>query len=105
MAPARLTRPYVGFSPTMPQHAAGKRMDPPVSVPRAPSASPAATATPEPLDDPPVTWPGFHGLRAWPWCALSPNGPMASSVMLSLPRVMAPAARRRATAVQSSSDR
>ena len=29
------TRPYVGFNPTTPQNAAGWRMEPPVSVPRA----------------------------------------------------------------------
>src|SRR5437762_384223 len=34
--PARLTRPYVGLSPTMPQKAAGPRTDPPVSEPEAP---------------------------------------------------------------------
>src|SRR5262245_12220945 len=55
IAPARLTRPYVGLSPTMPQQAAGRRMDPPVSVPSAPTARPAATAAPEPLLDPPET--------------------------------------------------
>jgi hypothetical protein len=36
MTPRVLTRPKVGMSPTMPQKAAGWRMDPPVSVPRAP---------------------------------------------------------------------
>src|SRR5215470_5250769 len=101
MAPARLTRPYVGLSPTMPQHAAGSRIDPPVSEPSAPNASPAATAAPEPLDDPPETCPDFHGLSTSPWCGLSPNGPSASSVMFSLPSVTAPAAVSRATAVHS----
>ena len=33
MIPYRLTRPYVGFSPTIPVSAAGWRMEPPVSVP------------------------------------------------------------------------
>jgi len=32
--PARLTRPYVGLMPAMPQSAAGPRIEPPVSVPR-----------------------------------------------------------------------
>ncbi len=50
----------------MPQAAAGSRIDPPVSVPIAPSARPAATATPDPLDEPPVQRSRFHGLRAWP---------------------------------------
>jgi hypothetical protein len=31
--PYRLTRPYVGFIPTMPVSAAGWRIEPPVSVP------------------------------------------------------------------------
>ena len=39
----------------MPQQAAGNRMEPPVSVPSAPRASPAATATAEPLEEPPDT--------------------------------------------------
>jgi hypothetical protein len=38
----------------MQHQAAGKRIDPPVSLPVAPAQSPAATATPDPLDDPPV---------------------------------------------------
>ena len=50
----------------MPQAAAGRRMEPPVSVPMAPSASPAATATPEPLDEPPVQCSTAQGLRACP---------------------------------------
>jgi len=37
--------PIGAFRPTMPQAAAGMRMDPPVSVPRAASAIPVATAT------------------------------------------------------------
>ena len=59
--------------------------------------------TPEPLEEPPETWPAFHGLSTLPWCGLSPNGPSASSVMFSLPSVTAPAACRRATAVESRS--
>ena len=45
----------------MPQQAAGRRIEPPVSLPRAPRASPAATAEPEPLDDPPEQWPFRQG--------------------------------------------
>ena len=37
----------------MPHQAAGSRTEPPVSVPMATGASPAATATPDPLDEPP----------------------------------------------------
>ena len=42
--PQREQRPYVGFNPTMPQNAAGWRIEPPVSVPVAPTQSCAATA-------------------------------------------------------------
>ena len=41
--------------PTMPQSAAGWRMEPPVSLPSAHSASPAATAAAEPPLEPPGT--------------------------------------------------
>ena len=41
--------------PTMPQKAAGWRIEPPVSVPVAPSAQRAATAAAEPPDEPPGT--------------------------------------------------
>ena len=53
--PSSDTRPRVVFSPTTPQHAAGIRIEPPVSLPKATSASPAPTATAEPLDEPPGT--------------------------------------------------
>ncbi len=48
----------------MPQKAAGPRMEPPVSEPRAATVSPAARAAPEPLEEPPGTCSGFQGLRA-----------------------------------------
>ena len=41
--------------PTMPVTLAGWRMEPPVSVPVAPSAKPAATAAAEPPEEPPGT--------------------------------------------------
>ena len=59
MLPRRLTRPLVGRQPTMPLAAAGQRIDPPVSEPSDAKAMRAATATPEPLDEP-------HGTRSWP---------------------------------------
>ena len=59
--PARLTRPYVGLIPTSPQLPLGNRMLPPVSVPIAPQARPAATATPEPDEDTPGQYAAFHG--------------------------------------------
>ena len=50
----------------MPQCAAGMRTDPPVSVPSAPAHSRAATAAPEPPDDPPGMRSVSHGLRTGP---------------------------------------
>jgi len=50
--PFRLTRPYVGFRPAIPQAAAGRRIEPPVSVPIVAGAKPAATAAAEPDDEP-----------------------------------------------------
>ena len=69
------TRPHVVLSPAIPQHAAGMRIDPPVSVPNATSASPAATATAEPLEDPPGTRRGSSGLTGVPNAALIPVTP------------------------------
>jgi hypothetical protein len=54
------------LSPTTPHAAAGSRIEPPVSVPSAPAARPAATAAPEPLLDPPETWPMRHGFWTSP---------------------------------------
>ena len=39
--------------PVMPHNDAGLRIEPPVSVPSAAGTRPAASATPEPLDEPP----------------------------------------------------
>jgi len=54
IVPYLLTRPSVGLIPTTPHAAAGSRTDPPVSEPSAPNTRPAATAAPEPDDEPPV---------------------------------------------------
>ena len=62
--PWRLTRPYVGFSPTTPTIDDGVRIDPPVSLPSEPAQRPAARATAEPELDPPGTWSSSQGLRA-----------------------------------------
>jgi hypothetical protein len=48
----RDTRPTVGLRPTRPLIAAGQVIEPSVSVPIAAGARPAATAAPEPLDEP-----------------------------------------------------
>src|SRR5436190_14282819 len=56
--PAAGTRSKVGLNPTTPQQAAGQRIDPAVSEPRARSAKPAARAAAEPPLDPPAMRPG-----------------------------------------------
>ena len=58
--------PNVGFSPSVPQNAAGIRIDPPWSPPNEMSTSPAATAAPEPDDEPPVTCSRLCGLSGRP---------------------------------------
>src|SRR5262249_5160879 len=92
----------VGGWPAAPPHEAGERTEPPVSSPSDTAQSAAATAAPEPADEPPVSCSVFHGLRGWP------NGksivpPSANSVRFSLPSRMPPAAVSRATTVASSS--
>ncbi len=84
-----------------PQKLAGRRIEPPVSVPSVAVHSSAATAAAEPPDDPPGTRVGSHGLRVTPSAELSFELPIANSSQLSLPRITAPAARRRAVTVAS----
>ena len=55
-----------GLRPTRPQHAAGMRVEPPPSVAWAIGTIPAATAAPEPPDDPPDVRARSHGLRVAP---------------------------------------
>ena len=64
--PYRETLPYVGFTPTTPQRAAGCLIDPPVSLPRARGENPAATAAAEPPDEPPALNLRFQGFRVMP---------------------------------------
>src|SRR3984885_15327650 len=92
--PSSGMRPQVVFSPQIPQQAAGIRIDPPVSVPYATSASPVATATADPLDDPPGASEGSSGFSGVPNHGLIPVTPSASSCRLVLPTTRAPAARR-----------
>src|SRR4051812_20468017 len=87
--------------PAMPHNAAGWRIEPPVSVPRLPAHSEAVTAAAEPPDDPPGTRDRSHGLRTTPNALFSLDEPIANSSMFSLPRLIAPAAARRAPTVLS----
>ena len=52
--PLKGTTPRVAFMPTTPVQLAGMRTEPPWSVPRAMSTSPAATSAALPEDEPPV---------------------------------------------------
>src|SRR6516164_10511751 len=86
-------RPIVVLRPVMPHQDAGTRTEPPVSVPTAQGTNRAATATAEPLLDPPgVRWmalsQGFHGA---PRCWLVPQPPKANSTVWVLPRMIMPA--------------
>ena len=107
----RGTAPVVGTSravflkPTMPLSAAGMRMEPPVSEPRATNAAPVATDTAAPDEEPPGTRgaPGSVPNRASsaagvPKCGLTPTPEKANSTMFVRPMSAPPAARRRATA-------
>ncbi|GAA3082578.1 hypothetical protein GCM10020000_80760 [Streptomyces olivoverticillatus] len=76
--------------------AAGTRIDPPVSVPRAKVAVPDATATAEPPLEPPATRPWSQALRV---CGVV--RPNANSWVWVLPSRIAPAALRRAATVLS----
>ena len=42
------------------------RIEPEVSEPIAKGTRPAATAAPGPLEEPPLQWSGFHGVRPGP---------------------------------------
>lgn len=60
------TSPAIVRSPTIPQNAAGIRIEQPKSVPCAGGIVPVATAPAEPPDDPARLRVGFHGLRVGP---------------------------------------
>ena len=85
--------------PTTPVSAAGWRIEPPVSVPSAKSASPAATATALPPDEPPGTRSMHHGFFTGPNAEFSFELPIANSSRFVLPIITAPAASRRSTTV------
>src|SRR5579872_3506313 len=75
--PKVLIRPMLTLSPVMPHQDAGIRTEPPVSEPMAQGVQRAATATPDPDEDPPgVRWvfksQGFQGVPIY-W--LVPQAP------------------------------
>src|SRR6478609_10372276 len=100
-SPCRLTRPYVGLSPTTPQKLAGWRTEPPVSEPRATGVTPAATSAADPPEEPPGTRSGNSGCCTRPKAEYSVEEPIANSSMFALQATNAPASRSRFTAVAS----
>src|SRR5689334_3517432 len=95
-------RPMVGLMPTMPFTDDGETMEPSVSVPTAAAHKLAATATPDPELDPDGLRSSEYGLRVWPPRPLHPllewlERKLAHSLRLVLPRITAPASRRRVT--------
>src|SRR5688572_26022747 len=90
------------MSPASPQCEDGPRIEPPVSEPSANAASPAETAAPEPLDDPPVKCSRFQGLRAGGHGRSKEGPPWANSWVASLPSSTAPASRSLLVVVASS---
>jgi hypothetical protein len=90
-------RPRLGFSPTSPQQAAGMRIEPPPSLPCAIGTMPAATAAPEPPDEPPGVRSRSQGLRVGPNRRGSVTGMIPSSGELVLPTITKPASLIRRT--------
>ncbi len=85
--------------PTIPHMLAGSRMEPPVSVPIAHGAVPAATAAALPPDEPPGTRVRSHGFSTGPNPEFSLEEPIANSSWFVLPSTRAPAACRLRTLV------
>lgn len=61
-----LIRFAVGLRPQMPQKEEGKRMLPPMSVPKPSGEPPAPIRAPSPPEEPPGLLEGFHGFKVWP---------------------------------------
>ena len=89
----------MGLSPTIPHSAAGWRIEPPVSVPIAHGAAPAATAAALPPLEPPGTRERSHGLSTGPKAQFSVDEPIANSSWWVLASSGAPAPTIRSTAV------
>src|SRR6266516_1110198 len=98
--PLRLRRPSVGLMPTRELLLDGDTIEPSVSVPTAAAARFAATATPEPELDPEGLRSNAYGFFVCPPRPLQPleecvDRKFAHSLRFVLPRITAPAARRR----------
>src|SRR5260370_15688003 len=77
-------------------------MGPQVSEPRAIGTRPAATAAPEPVEEPPVKCTRFHGLRAGGHGRSNDGPAWAISWVASLPSRTAPASYSLAVGVAAS---
>ena len=99
VGPAVLWPDQVGLRPASPHQAAGQRIDPPVSLPIAIAHRPAATAAPEPLDEPAGSRSVFHGLRAGGNGVSKAVPPIANSQVVSLPSRITPACFNRRGAI------
>src|SRR5690625_867700 len=103
--------PWVEESPSVPRKVAspaevdGAYSETPVCEPIAPAASPAATAVPEPPEEPCAV---FEGYSAFHVC-MNPDSEyepeLANSERFVLPRITAPASRSRATCHASAAGR
>src|SRR4029077_6539474 len=92
----------VGLMPARPLTFDGDTIEPSVSVPTAIVARLAAIAAPEPELDPDVLRSSAYGFFVWPPRPLQPlvecvERKLAHSLRLVLPRITAPASRRRET--------
>src|SRR6476659_1445153 len=70
-------------------------MDPPPSLAPAAGTIPAATAAPDPPDEPPGVCSVLHGLRAGPQYSGSVMPLAPNSEVLVLPKITRPASRKR----------
>ena len=91
MLDARGIRPSVGFSVLTPQHCAGQRSDPPVSLPRLSGLTPVASAAASPPLEPPGVRDESQGFRVAPRSSLSVCNRMPSVERLVRPSGIAPA--------------
>src|SRR4029077_3737232 len=89
-------RPRLGFNPTSPHHPAGRRTEPPMSVPTWSGPYPAAPAAPAPALDPPGFFVRSHGLRVSGWKLDTPDEVMPRSGIVVFEKMIAPASRNRA---------
>src|SRR5947208_16555220 len=100
--PLRLRSPSVGLMPTSALLLEGDTIEPSVSLPIATAHNEAATAAPEPELDPDGLRSRAYGFFVWPPRPLHPldecvDRKFAHSLRFVLPRMTAPAARRRST--------